>query len=134
MRLVAELVAPPGGKLSRFVVAADEEARTFARWVEGLPPAGHDGLLQLRAYGFNDRLDRLELQLIRALEAPAVPYPARTVGLRVLDILARRGDACCLLMGDELASCKKHSDTMIRRARKTRDSVILSDSQGGPHA
>lgn len=105
MRLVAELEAAPGGESSRYVVAADEEARTFTRWVDGLPPAGHDALLQLRAYGFAGRLGRLELQLLRALEAAGVPYRARAVGLRVLEILARRGDESCLLLGDELACC-----------------------------
>jgi len=105
MRLIAELEDEAGSEAARVVVATDEEARTFTRWVDGLPSRGHDALLQLRAYGFVGCLDRLEAQLLRALETAGVPLRARSVGLRVLAILARRGRESCLLLGDELACC-----------------------------
>jgi hypothetical protein len=99
-RLRAWFVDRAGRELPASVVAVGAEAEAFRRWVDDLPPAGNEALMQLRQYGFICDLAALEAELLHTLTTgPAGPL-ARAVGQRVLDLLAGRGDAVCLLLDE----------------------------------
>jgi hypothetical protein len=84
-------------------VAGAQAAAAFGRWVDGLPAAGHEDLKRLREGGFAYDLAALEGQLRRALARPGTPAAVRGAGLRLLRILAGRGDAACLLVEEAVA-------------------------------
>jgi hypothetical protein len=92
MSLLAHFSDAAGQTWEAGVVA--EAAAAFGRWVDGLPAAGHEALKGLREGGFAYDLAALEGQLRRALARPGAP----AAGLKLLRILARRGDAVCLLV------------------------------------
>ncbi len=97
MSLLAQFSDAAGQTREAGTVAAAETA-AFGRWVDGLPAAGHEDLKRLREGGFACDLAALERQLRRALARPGTSAVVRAAGLRLLRILARRGDAVCLLV------------------------------------
>jgi hypothetical protein len=98
MSLLAHFSDAAGRTREAGDVAAAETAAAFGRWVDGLPAAGHEDLKRLREGGFAYDLGALERQLRHALSLPGVPAAVRAPGLKLLRILARRGDAVCLLV------------------------------------
>jgi hypothetical protein len=79
-------------------IAAGRECAVFGAWIDELPAAGHEALIQLRECGFACDLELLEAQLRRALHAGPVGPLSRLVGQRLLALLATRGPASCLLI------------------------------------
>lgn len=100
MRLVAELTDEYGRPRARCVVATGEEGRAFTGWVDGLPAAACPAVVRLRAYGYADDLDGLEVQLSQALAAADVPADVAAAGRRVVALLAGRRSGDCLLLGE----------------------------------
>jgi hypothetical protein len=98
MSLLAHFSDAAGQTWGAGAVAAAETAAAFGRWVDGLPAAGHEDLKRLREGGFACDLAALEGQLRRALSRSGTPAAVRAAGLKLLRILARRGDAVCLLV------------------------------------
>lgn len=96
MSLLAHFSDAAGQTRQAGVVAT--AAAAFGRWVDGLPADCHEDLKRLREGGFAYELTALEGQLRRALARPGTPAAARAAGRRLLRILARRGDAACLLV------------------------------------
>ncbi len=80
------------------VVAADRECTAFGLWVDNLAPDGIDALRQLRECGFVYDLDALQAQLHHALNAGPVGPLTRIVAQRLLQLLASRNGAVCLLL------------------------------------
>jgi hypothetical protein len=66
--------------------------------VDNLVPTGIDALIQLRECGFVYELDALESQLHQALNAGPIGPLTRIVAQRLLDLLAARNGAVCLLL------------------------------------
>jgi hypothetical protein len=103
MSLLAHFSDGAGRTHAVGAVAEAEAATAFGRWVDGLPAVGHEDLKRLREGGFAYDLAALEGQLRRALARPATPAAVRAAGLRLLRILARKGDAVCLLVEEAAA-------------------------------
>jgi hypothetical protein len=96
--LRAHFCESSGQTIPAGVVAADRECAAFRLWVDNLAPTGIDALIQLRECGFVYDLDRLETQLHHALNAGPVGPLTRIVAQRLLDLLASRAGAVCLLL------------------------------------
>jgi hypothetical protein len=79
-------------------VAAGAECDAFRLWVEGLPPAGHQSLVQLREWGFTYDLAGLRAELARALQAVPPGPGCGGVVRRLLGLLARLPGAVCFLL------------------------------------
>jgi hypothetical protein len=104
MSLLALFSDRAGETRAAGAVAAADTAAAFGRWVDGLAADGYADLKRLREGGFACDLAALEGQLRRALDRPCTPAGVRGAGLRLLRILARRGDAVCLLVEEAGAS------------------------------
>jgi hypothetical protein len=97
-RLQAHFCESSGLTVPAGTVAAGQECAAFRLWIDDLPAAGNDALLQLRGCGFAYDLAELEAQLRQALRCgPAGPM-ARIVGKRVLNLLANHHNAVCFLL------------------------------------
>lgn len=100
MQIEAHWAVHNGRAAAPCAVASDEEAEAFRRWVDSLPVAGHEALLQVRAYGYTEAPTVLHAQLARALDAPNLAPAVKRVGARVLRLLARQGKGTCFLLGE----------------------------------
>jgi hypothetical protein len=97
-RLKAGLADGAGKVMPAGDVAVGGECAAFRSWVDGLPPQGHDAILQLRQSGFTYDLGELEAQLRRALRLQSAGPIAWRVGQRVLELLAMHRNADCFLL------------------------------------
>jgi hypothetical protein len=99
MWLVAHFCDAGGSTRPAGSVADGGECAAFSRWVDGLPAAGNEALKELRECGYAHDLAALGDQLRRGLAGRGVPAGAASVCRRLLNILVRREDAACLLVG-----------------------------------
>jgi hypothetical protein len=96
--LRAHFCDPSGQTIPAGVVASGQECTSFRIWIDSLPQAGTDALIQLREYGFVYDLDGLEAQLLHALHNGHAGPLTRIVGQRLLNLLAAHSGAVCLLL------------------------------------
>jgi hypothetical protein len=97
-RLWANFCEPSGSIAPGGAVATGKESAAFRLWIDSLPPAGNEALVQLRECGFAYDLAALKVQLGRALQVGPIGPLSRVVGQRVLALLAVHREATCFFL------------------------------------